>query len=127
MKNWKLQNRILTLVLLPGLVVSLFLGGFFIIQRMSDLDLLLQERGLAIAKQAAPTSEYGVVSGNNQLLQNLANNLLEERDLRAVNILNKDGLALAYAGPKMNTKFIGNTEFKSGQLLLSSSKSTMRN
>ena len=126
MKNWKLQNRILTLVLLPGLVVSLFLGGFFIIQRMSDLDLLLQERGLAIAKQAAPTSEYGVVSGNNQLLQNLANNLLEERDLRAVNILNKDGLALAYAGPKMNTKFIGNTQFKSGQLQLSSTESTIR-
>ena len=126
MKNWKLQNRILTLVLLPGLIVSLFLGGFFIIQRMSDLDLLLQERGLAIAKQAAPTSEYGVVSGNNRLLQNLANNLLEERDLRAVSILNKDGQVLAYAGPKMNTKLIGNTQFKAGQLQLSSTESTIR-
>jgi two-component system sensor histidine kinase BarA len=126
MKNWKLQNRILALVLLPGLIVSLFLGGFFIIQRMSDLDLLLQERGLAIAKQAAPTSEYGVVSGNNQLLQNLTNNLLEERDLRAASILNKDGEVLAYAGPKMITKFIGNTQFKSGQLQLSTTDGSIR-
>ena len=126
MKNWKLQNRILALVLLPGLIVSLFLGGFFIIQRMSDIDILLQERGLAIAKQAAPTSEYGVVSGNNQLLQNLANNLLEERDLRAAQILNKDGQVLAYAGPKMIAKFIGNTQFKNGQLQLSTTDSSIR-
>jgi two-component system sensor histidine kinase BarA len=126
MKNWKLQNRILALVLLPGLIVSLFLGGFFIIQRMSDLDLLLQERGLAIAKQAAPTSEYGVISGNNRLLQNLANNLLEERDLRAARILNKDGKVLAYAGPKMITQFIGNTQFKYGQLQLSTTDGSIR-
>ncbi|MGK0249883.1 MAG: two-component system sensor histidine kinase BarA [Oleispira sp.] len=126
MKNWKLQNRILALVLLPGLIVSLFLGGFFIIQHMSDLDLLLQERGLAIAKQAAPTSEHGVVSGNNRLLQNLTNNLLEERDLRAARILNKDGKVLAYAGPKMITKFIGNTQFKYGQLQLSITDSSIR-
>jgi two-component system sensor histidine kinase BarA len=126
MKDWKLQNRILALVLLPGLIVSLFLGGFFIIQRMSDLDLLLQERGLAIAKQAAPTSEYGVISGNDRLLQNLANNLLEERDLRAARILNKDGKVLAYAGPKMITQFIGNTQFKYGQLQLSTTDGSIR-
>jgi len=126
MKNWKLQNRILGLVLLPGLIVSIFLGGFFIIQRMSDLDLLLQERGLAIAKQAAPTSEYSVISGNNRLLQNLANNLLEERDMRAARILNKDGIVLAHAGPKMITNFIGNTQFKNGQLQLSTTNSSIR-
>lgn len=126
MKNWKLQNRILALVLLPGLIVSIFLGGFFIVQRMNDLDLLLLERGLAIAKQAAPTSEYGVISGNNRLLQNLTNNLLEERDLRAARVLNKDGNILAYAGPKMIANFIGNTQFKNGQLQLSTTNSSIR-
>lgn len=126
MKNWKLQNRILALVLLPGLIVSLFLGGFFIIQRMSDLDLLLQERGLAIAKQAAPTSEYGVISGNNPLLQNLTNNLLEERDLRSARVLNKDGQVLAHSGPKMVDNFIGNTQLKNSQLQLSQTNSSIR-
>ena len=118
MKNWKLQNRILLLVLLPGLIVSLFLGGFFIAQRMSDLNHLLQERGLAIAKQAASTSEYGVISGNNELLQNLTNNLLEERDLRSARVLNEDGQVLAHAGPKMISNYIGNTELKGNQLQL---------
>lgn len=126
MKNWKLQNRILALVLLPGLIVSLFLGGFFIIQRMSDLDLLLQERGLAIGKQAAPTSEYGVISGNNPLLQNLTNNLLEERDLRSARVLNKDGQVLAHSGPKMVENFIGNTQLKNSQLQLSRTNSSIR-
>lgn len=118
MKNWKLQNRILFLVLLPGLIVSLFLGGFFVTQRMSDLDNLLQERGLAISKQAASTSEYGVVSGNNQSLQNLTNNLLEERDLRSARVINKDGQVLAHSGPKMITNYIGNTQLKNNQLQL---------
>ena len=126
MKNWKLQYRILALVVLPGLIVSLFLGGYFINQRMSDLDNLLQERGLAIAKQAAPTSEYGVISSNMDILQNIANNLLEERDLRAVRILNKDGQLLAHAGPKMVNNPIGNTQLKEQHLQLTQSANSIR-
>ena len=126
MKNWKLQYRILALVVLPGLIVSLFLGGYFISQRMSDLDNLLQERGLAIAKQAAPTSEYGVISANTDILQNIANNLLEERDLRAVRILNKDGQPLAHAGPKMVNNPIGNTQLKDQHLQLTESANNIR-
>ena len=126
MKNWKLQYRILALVVLPGLIVSLFLGGYFINQRMSDLDNLLQERGLAIAKQAAPTSEYGVISSNMDILQNIANNLLEERDLRAVRILNKDGQLLAHAGPKMVNNPIGNTQLKDQHLQLTQSANSIR-
>ena len=126
MKNWKLQYRILALVVLPGLIVSLFLGGYFISQRMSDLDNLLQERGLAIAKQAAPTSEYGVISANTDILQNIANNLLEERDLRAVRILNKDGQLLAHAGPKMVNNPIGNTQLKDQHLQLTQSANSIR-
>ena len=126
MKNWKLQYRILALVVLPGLIVSLFLGGFFINQRMSDLDNLLQERGLAIAKQAAPTSEFGVVSGNTPILQNIANNLLEERDLRAVRITDKNGQLLANAGPKMVSSPIGNTQFKDQHLQLMQTANSIR-
>lgn len=126
MKNWKLQYRILALVVLPGLIVSLFLGGFFISQRMSDLDNLLQERGLAIAKQAAPTSEFGVVSGNTPILQNIANNLLEERDLRAVRITDKNGQLLAHAGPKMVNSPIGNTQFKDQHLQLMQTATSIR-
>jgi two-component system sensor histidine kinase BarA len=118
MKNWKLQYRILALVVLPGLIVSLFLGSFFINQRMSDLDNLLQERGLAIAKQAAATSEFGIVSGNMDILQNITNNLLEERDLRSVRILDKDSRPLAHSGPKMVNNPIGNTQLKDQQLQL---------
>lgn len=126
MKKWKLHNRILSLILLPGLIVSVFLGSFFILQRMSDLDLLLQERGLAIGKQVASTSEYGVISGNLPLLQNLTNNLLEERDLRAARVLNKDGLVLAHSGPKMIDNYIGNTELKQGRIQLSHTKDSIR-
>jgi len=126
MAHWKLHQRILMLVLLPGLIVSVFLGGYLISQRISDLDLLLEERGFAIAKQAAPTCEYGVVSGNLGILQNIANNILEERDLRAISIINKDGRPLAHAGPKMANIPLGNTELKDNQLQFSRTQETIR-
>jgi two-component system sensor histidine kinase BarA len=126
MAHWKLHQRILMLVLLPGLIVSVFLGGYLINQRINDLNLLLEERGFAIAKQAAPTCEYGVVSGNIGILQNIANNILEERDLRAISIINKDGRPLAHAGPKMANIPLGNTELRNNQLQFSRTQETIR-
>ena len=126
MKNWKLHNRILFLVLLPGLIVSVFLGSFFTINRMHNLDFLLQERGLAIIKQVASTSEYGVISGNNLLLASITNNLLEEKDLQSARILNKDGEVLAHSGPKILDNNVGNTELKNNHLQLSRTDDSIR-
>lgn len=126
MKNWKLHNRILFLVLLPGLIVSIFLGSFFTINRMHNLDFLLQERGLAIIKQVASTSEYGVISGNTLLLTTITNNLLEEKDLKSARILNKDGDILAHSGPKILDNNVGNTELKNNHIQLLHTDNSIR-
>lgn len=106
------------MALLPGIIVSLTLGLFFIHDRNQDLDDLLDRRAMAMAKQLAPTCEYGVITGNRGILQNIANNMLEERDVRSVSIYNQDVDILAHSGPKMMTERIGSAELQHNQLQL---------
>lgn len=126
MKNWTIQNRILFLALLPGVVISLILGSFFMTQHSRNLDDLLEQRALAMAKQLAPTCEYGVMTGNTGILQNIANNMLEERDVRSVSIYNQDVEILAHAGPKMLTERIGSSELSENQLQLLRTEGSVR-
>lgn len=126
MKNWTIQSRILLLALLPGIIISLILGSFFMSQHSRNLDDLLDQRALAMAKQLAPTCEYGVMTGNTGILQNIANNMLEERDVRAVSIYNQDVEILAHAGPKMMTQRIGSAELTDNQLQLLRTEGSVR-
>ena len=45
MKHWKIQSRIMFMALVPGIIVSLTLGLFFIYDRNQDLDDLLNQVG----------------------------------------------------------------------------------
>jgi len=126
MNNWSIRNRILLMALLPGVMVSLVLGMFFIVGRTTDLSDLLEARALAMGKQLAPTCEYGVMTGNTGILQNIANNMLEERDVRAVNLFDQDMNLLAHSGPRMITDRISATELKENQLQLATTTGSVR-
>ncbi|MDF1763623.1 MAG: histidine kinase dimerization/phospho-acceptor domain-containing protein, partial [Oleibacter sp.] len=101
MKDWSINKRILFLTLMPSILMSLVLGIYFISGRSSDLDKLLADRGLSMAKQLAPTCEYGLMTGNIGILQNIANTMLEEQDVRSINIYDADLNLLTRAGPLM--------------------------
>lgn len=118
MKNWNLKHRLIFMGLLPGLIVAIALGGYFGIQRFYDLNDLLDQRALAMAKQLAPVCEYGVMTGNVGILQNIATNMLEERDVRSVSIYSQDMDKLAHAGPKMMDDFVSVTDLNHDKLHL---------
>lgn len=126
MNHWTIQNRILFLALLPGVLVTLVLGIFFMSERAQDLNSLLEERALAMAKQLAPTSEYGVMTGSTGILQNIANHMLDEKDVRAVSIYNPDMQTMAHAGPKMQTERMGKQRLLNNQLLLQHTSDSIR-
>lgn len=126
MKNWSIQNRILLLALLPGILVALVVGSFFTYERSKDLDSLLDQRAITIAKHLAPSSEYGVVTGNQGILQNIANNSLEEQDVRSVTIFNQNQTELAHAGPRMQQSHKNSTELINDQLSIQHSPDTVR-
>ncbi len=68
MKNWGIRGKVLFLALAPAALIAAALALHFVNSRITDLEQSLRERGLAIARQLAPASEYGVFAGNPPLL-----------------------------------------------------------
>ena len=126
MKEWSFQNRIMLLAILPGFLMSVVLGSFFIYDSNEDLADLLDERALAMVKQLAPICEFGVMTGNIGILQNITTKMLEEKDVRAVSIYNQDVELLAHAGPKMLTEGINTPELTTSQLQLLKTQNSVR-
>lgn len=98
MMNWGIRERVLFLALTPVAVVGLLLAFHFTTSRISDLDQSLHDRGLAITRQLAPASEYGVFSGNREILQSLADAAKQEADVSAVSIVDINGNVLVASG-----------------------------
>ncbi|MBZ0106357.1 MAG: EAL domain-containing protein [Sulfuricella denitrificans] len=101
MKHWDITKRVLFLALMPAAGIALLLAVYFVSSEIRSLDRSLRERGLAIARQLAPASEFGVFSGNREILQNLADSAMHEADVAAVTITNIDGAVLAASGKSM--------------------------
>jgi two-component system sensor histidine kinase BarA len=68
-----LRDWILLITLIPTLLISLCLGGYFSHARYHDLQLHLEDQASNIAEPLAIASEQGLLSGNTQHLQRLLN------------------------------------------------------
>ena len=98
MKNWGIKGKVLFLALAPATLISAVLVLHFVNSRIADLEQSLRERGLAIARQLAPASEYGVFAGNREVLQRLCDAALKEADSSWVVITDMNGEILAASG-----------------------------
>lgn len=112
MKHWNIKKRVLFLALTPAAVIALLLAVHFVTSGIQSLEDSLRERGLAIARQLAPASEFGIFSGNREILQLLADSAMRERDVRAVTITNMDGAILASSGKSMGPPVL--SDFRAG-------------
>lgn len=81
-----IKNRVLLLALLPGTIIALVLFIYFTRGQLELVEQSLKERGLTIARQMAPASEYGYITGNHELLSQLATSLLGQSDVAGVSI-----------------------------------------
>jgi two-component system, NarL family, sensor histidine kinase BarA len=96
----KLKGITLHLLLLgigPAFLIVTVLSFYFIENQINYLEQSLQERGNIIVRQAATASIYGILSKNNLILQELANNILQEKDVVSVRIDDSQGNYLAGA------------------------------
>lgn len=91
MKGWGIRASVLAMALLPAIFIAVLLAAYFTYLRLNDLDRSVHERGLAIARQLAPASEYGLFSGNDELLKRLADAALREADVVGVTISDAAG------------------------------------
>lgn len=95
MNNWGIRGRSLFLALMPVAAIALLLDVYFINTRVNDLEQGLMERGHAIANQLAPAAEYGIFSGNQEILSRLAKAALNEADVSSVSFFDATDKVLA--------------------------------
>lgn len=101
MRKWGVKTRVMVLALFPAITIALILGVVFTHTQISSIHNLLHERGLSLGRQLATASEYGVFTSNRPLLLSLTNATLEEKDVRAIMILDSFHRSLVHSGPKM--------------------------
>jgi signal transduction histidine kinase/DNA-binding response OmpR family regulator len=95
-----IRGKVMFVAVAPAAAIALLLAFYFVSVQVSDLERRLEDRGVAIARNLAPASEFGVFSGNGGMLQPLATAVLEQADVRSVRITYANGALLAGAGPE---------------------------
>ncbi|UZE22303.1 response regulator [Pseudomonas sp. B21-056] len=70
-RRWDINTRTQLIALGPALLLTVLLISFFTFVRIQDLRQELNHTGQLIANQLAPATEYGVISGNNDVLESL--------------------------------------------------------
>jgi len=94
MRNWGINKRVMFLALLPTLLITISLASYFSFNRYAYIEEALHIKGQLIADNLSPASEYGVFTGNLEILENLINNTLNESDITNITISNKFNEAL---------------------------------
>ncbi len=98
MINPGIRLRVFWLSIVPVFVTSSVLLVYLAINKIQDLEASLADRGAAIIRNLAPSVEYGVISGNPDILESLVESASKEPDVEGVAIFNSLGQPLISAG-----------------------------
>lgn len=94
-----IRRTVLLVALVPAAAIASVLAVYFVNEQVTGLQQRLEDQGTAIARHLAPASEFGVFSGNRDLLQRLAVATQKEANVRSVRISYADGRVLVGSGP----------------------------
>ncbi|MCU1723089.1 response regulator [Pseudomonas sp. 5P_5.1_Bac1] len=94
--SWDISTRTQIISLGPALVLTLLLISFFTFVRIQDLRQELNHTGQLIANQLAPASEYGVIAGNDEVLESLMRATLTIPHVRFLEVQDNANHILVY-------------------------------
>lgn len=80
-RNFSIRHRVMALSLLPMTLLALVLGSYFTMSRVVETRANLHERGKALARLMASAAEFGVLSGNTDLLRSLSAGPVHDEDV----------------------------------------------
>ncbi|MCX7080515.1 MAG: ATP-binding protein [Pseudomonas sp.] len=95
-RRWDINTRTQLISLGPALLLTLLLISFFTFVRIQDLRQELNHTGQLIANQLAPATEYGVISGNNEVLDSLLKATLAIPHVRFLEVQDSANNVLVY-------------------------------
>ncbi len=106
-ENLGIKSRVILLGTVPALLFAIILAGYAISNIFGVMNQSLYDRGRIIASQLAPAAEYGVISGNKQILQKLVQKILSAgQEVTTVVVTDNDGQVLAQSGPDLPVEVI---------------------
>ena len=106
-----IRRKVLLVALVPAAAIATVLAVYFISKQLVGLHQQLEDQGTAIARHLASASEFGVFSGNRELLSRLTTATLKEANVRSVRISYADERVLASSGPD----FLHSGQIKAGK------------
>ncbi|MBC3363821.1 ATP-binding protein [Pseudomonas sp. SWRI154] len=95
-RRWDINTRTQLIALGPALLLTVLLISFFTFVRIQDLRQELNHTGQLIANQLAPAAEYGVISGNNEVLESLLTATLATPHVRFLEVQDRSERVLVY-------------------------------
>ncbi|WP_079202406.1 response regulator [Pseudomonas sp. CC6-YY-74] len=95
-RDWDIHTRTQLISVGPALLMTLLLTGFFTLVRLQDLRQELDHTGQLIASQLAPATEYGVISGNLEVLNSLLQATLKTPHVRFLEVRDHADNILVY-------------------------------
>jgi signal transduction histidine kinase len=109
-----IHARLMMLGVLPTLVISVVLIAAFVTHYYRSLDQALVEKARTVARYVSLSSEFGLATGNTDVLNILAGSVLKDRYVVSVVILDSKGKVMARA----DRKGLANPGHDSGQLVM---------
>lgn len=103
-RRWDINTRTQLVALGPALLLTVLLISFFTFVRIQDLRQELNHTGQLIANQLAPAAEYGVISGNNDVLESLLTATLATPHVRFLEVQDRTERVLVYVEQPSQTR-----------------------
>ncbi|AEA70527.1 MULTISPECIES: ATP-binding protein [Pseudomonas] len=103
-RRWDINTRTQLIALGPALLLTVLLISFFTFVRIQDLRQELNHTGQLIANQLAPATEYGVISGNKEVLESLLTATLATPHVRFLEIQDSTDKVLVYVEQPEQTR-----------------------
>lgn len=101
----RIKIRALMLGILPAAIMALTLTAYIIGAQLKNIDQAFQEQGSAIAEQAAAVSIYGLFSGEEEVLENSLQSILDYTDVNFIRVTDTVGNSLIELNhPLMGTR-----------------------
>ena len=66
-----IRQRVLIITVLPLLMITIILGGYFINTQLDDAHSTMVEKGQTLSRLMASTAEFGLITGNKDILSSL--------------------------------------------------------
>ena len=89
-KRYGIRQQVLLIALIPLVVMTLILAGYFVSTRIADNKSALIERGETMSRLLAQASEFGLISEMTHQLSALSQGPIQEADVADVIFINRD-------------------------------------